>query len=236
MLKSQVEDINEVPEAFRGEYKKDETSGVYKLDTDHEDPTALKSALQKERERGKVADELKKLFPGKTLAQIKAELEKRERDGDDDETDEKVKRLIEKREKAIRDELEPEAKRAKTLEEENQTLRIDGDRNKALDKMGDGPGTPFTDARELLLESTRKFFKVIDGKTVVIDEEGDPTGESVEKFFKETAKKKFPRLYKGSGNSGSDAETVTRTHGSADKTKLSPTDKIREGLNSRNRS
>lgn len=233
MLKSSVEDINEVPEAFRPEYKKDETTGHYKLDTDHEDPAELKSALQKERARGKVADELKKLFPGKTLAQIKAELDKRAASGDDDETDDKAKRLIEKAEQRVRDELDPEVKRAKELETENQTLRIDNDRTRAIDKLGAGPGTPFADSRELLLDVSRKFFRVVDGQTVVVDTDGDPTGETVEKFYKETARKLFPRFYQGSGNSGSGAETVTRTQGAGDVTKLSATEKIKQGLRAR---
>jgi hypothetical protein len=233
MLKSTVEDINEVAEPFRSEYKLDEASGHYKLDTDHEDPAELKGALKKERERGKVADELKKLFPGKTLAQIKADLDKRAAAGDDDETDDKAKRLIEKAEQRVRDELTPQAQRAKELEVENQTLRIDNDRTRTLDKMGDKPGTPFVDSRETLLDLTRKFFKVVDGKTVVVDADGDPTGETVEKFYAITAKKLFPRLYQGSGNNGSGSETSTRTHGAADQTKLSATDKIKVGLRSR---
>jgi hypothetical protein len=234
MLKATVENIEDVPEPFRGEYKEDKEAGVWKLDTDIEDPVALKGALEKERKRGKVADELAKMFPGMTLKQIKEKLDQRERSGDDDETDEKAKRLIEKAEQRVREEYEPKLTRAQELERENETLRIDNDRTRVLDKMGDKPGTPFADSRELLLRETRKYFKIVDGKTVVVDEDGDPTGQSVEKFFAETAKKLYPRLYRGTGNSGSDAETVQRTRGT-DTSKMSSTDKIKAGLDSRGR-
>jgi hypothetical protein len=44
------------------------------------------------------------------------------------------------------------------------------------------------------------------GSVVVVDADGDPTGQTVEKFFKIDYKKLKPRFYNGSGRSGSGSQ------------------------------
>lgn len=62
-LKAILDSLDSVPEGLREHYKKDETSGKYRLDADGvEDVTGLKSALEKERnERKTTSQKLKEL-------------------------------------------------------------------------------------------------------------------------------------------------------------------------------
>jgi hypothetical protein len=75
-LPFQVESIDAVPEAQRSLYK--ETNGKFVLDVDgYEDPTNLKSALQKEREAAKTATKQAQAWAalGKTPEEIQALVE-----------------------------------------------------------------------------------------------------------------------------------------------------------------
>lgn len=119
---------------------------------------------------------------------------------------------------------------ARALEQENHTLRIDMDRGRVLDRLGAGPGLPWPDSRATLLNATAEHFRVVKGKTIVVDKDGDPTGETVEHFLTVTARQKFPRLYQ-SGEARRDAkEKGTR---GVNASELSPVQKIAAGLRDR---
>lgn len=122
---------------------------------------------------------------------------------------------------------------AHALEQENHTLRIDNDRARLLDRLGEGPGLPWPDSRATLLNATRESFRVVNGKVVVVDKDGDPTGQTVEQFFRETARRKFPRLYQ-SGEARREEKGKTRGDaGSRDSSELSSVQKIAAGLRDR---
>lgn len=80
-LKGVVQDLNDVPEKFRTLYQKAEDGKFYLQELEYDDPTELKTALQKERER---AEELNKQLKSK--------------DGIDRDEYQKLKEAQEKRE------------------------------------------------------------------------------------------------------------------------------------------
>jgi hypothetical protein len=195
--------------------------------------TALKGALEKERKRGKAADAWAKLFPDAKPEEI-AELVKKAkaRGGDgspDKKADEDIDRLLKKRETEVRDEYKGIESERETLRKENRALKMNGARRAAAEKA-----EVFPDMIDDALGLSEKYFDVDDkGKITVLDEDGDPTSMTVEKFYATKFKELKPRFYKGTGSSGAGSETPSKkapAKGGEDK---SPNDKIAAGLAAR---
>lgn len=235
-----VDDIETVDAAFRPLYVKNEGGDGYVLDPDQvegvEDTKALKGALQKERDANAAYKKLKKALgsddvdPDEIAQLVKAARtaggEKGTKGRKD--ADEEVDRLLQKREKEVRDELAPEIGKVKTLEAQVRSLTIGTTVRTAAAKAGIFK-TALDDAEAL----SSKYLDVKDGKVIVLDDDGDPTGTSVEKFFASKFKELKPHLYEGTGSSGSDAEKSTKKGGAADGASKSATDKIAAGLAAR---
>lgn len=227
-----AESLDAIPEHRRDLYV-ESAEGGYVLDPEQfefEDTAALKGALRKERENGKTAAQLKRALGVESLdvddivARLKAPTPtpKGEKDADED-----VERVWSKREQALRDEYAPLAEQNKTLAKRVRDLTIGTEVRAAAAKAGVFP-TAITDAEML----AAKYLDERDGKVVVLDEDGDPTGMSVEKFFSTRFKELKPHLYAGTGSSGSDAEPSKRS-ASSEPAPSTPLAKIAAGFNAR---
>jgi hypothetical protein len=206
-LRIRVAKIEDIDEKFRDLYSKQD-DGSYLLDSDAEDVTSLKSALQKERDevraRQKALDRYKDVDPEK-YAQLLKDHEENERRKAAGEGDWKKleAQLIEKHqaEQKRRDE------RIAFLEGERTRLLLDGEATRAI-AAADG----FT---ELLMPHVVKQLRVVekDGKSFlevvdaagtarIADAKGTPmTVEQLVANMK--TDKTFGRLFKGANASGS---------------------------------
>lgn len=233
-LKRTVDDIKTVPEVQRSLYTENETGG-WTLDVEGgigDDTAALKEALKKSRESESLAKKYKELFPDKTPAEVLEIVKAAEKTADDKKggkgkgTDEDVERIIEKRVAEANKKLADAEARATDAETKLRNRDMDAVTRAAFLKAK-GLAESVDDAVEL----SRKHFDLRDGKVVVLDEDGDPTSMSPEKFFATTFKEKKAYLYQGTGASGSGATGSTSKTGTG-KTDApsSPTDKIAAGL------
>lgn len=167
-----VDSIDTIPEAQRGLYK--ETNGKFTLDVEgYEDPTNLKSALQKEREAAKTASKQAQAWAalGKTPeeiqalveAQAQAERDKLTKGGEWD----KLKEQMTGQHKV---ELSKKDERIQSLTKSLERRLIDADATAAI---ADAKGVP-----ALLLPHVRASVKVIeedgDFKVRVVDASGNP--------------------------------------------------------------
>lgn len=230
-----VEKLDTIPEAQRSLYVKAEgEAGGFRLDLEgYEDPTALKTALKSEREAAKLSKQFAKLFPDKTPDEIAEMVKKSEEGGKGGKGkggaggDDEMQRLIAKREKELKDEYDPIVSERDKLKQEMETLQLDGVRRAAALKAG-----VFPDEVDDALALSRKYFELGEGKKVVVlDEDGDPTSMSVEKFYASFFKQKKPRMYQGSGASGSGAGPSARP--GADGAPTTSVGKIEAGMRQR---
>lgn len=212
-LPAVIESLEKVDEAFRGAYVEKEGGGGYVLDADVEaHPTVsglrnTKETLSKEQKR---LAALLKAFDGVDRArydQLVREAEEREAAGGASLDPEKLRKKLEA---DIRKEFEPVTAERDTLKgqlEKHQLYDVaDAAALKAgveADRLEDARGAY---ARYVRLNATSK-------KVEILDDDGDPTGESPEKFFAERFKAKKPWFYKGSGASGGGAQQQAASGG-----------------------
>lgn len=171
-LAMSVDALDAIPEAQRGLYK--EANGKFVLDVDgYEDPTNLKSALQKERERANTLDKQAKAWAamGKTPEEIQALVEA-QRKADEDKAMkggefEKLKQQIIDQHKG---ELAKKDERIGSLTKSLERRLIDADATAAI---AGAKGIP-----ALLLPHVRASVKVVedngDFKVQVVDSQGNP--------------------------------------------------------------
>jgi hypothetical protein len=114
-------------------------------------------------------------------------------------------KLLDKRSKEIRDELEPKVKAGEDAITQLTTLRF----NQAVEKEAIKAGVIPEDLEDVLAIVREKRMlapsKKDASKIVVLDSDGDETGKSLEKFFAEDFKKLKPKYYKAGGGSGGGA-------------------------------
>lgn len=67
------------------------------------------------------------------------------------------------------------------------------------------------DMEVVLLDTAKRFQLNEEGKIVVLDEDGDPTDITVQKFFESLYKVQRPKFYAASGAGGSGAPSSTKT-------------------------
>jgi hypothetical protein len=234
-LKPNVASLDAVPEKYRDLYSPAESGEGFVLQVEGvEDTAALKKALKSERETAKLAKAWQAAFPDATPEQIAALVKKATEQPEPTKKgkaseDEEVQRLLKKREDEIRGEYEPKVKAGDAAQQELRSLKLDVGRRAAALKAGILP-----DAIDDALTLSSKHFDLDEkGRPVVLDEDGDPSSMSVEKFFATKFKEAKPHLYKGTGASGSGAEQTAGRGAPADTSKMSPTEKIAAGLAAR---
>lgn len=236
-LKLIVDSLDSIPEEVRSQYK--EENGKFRLDLEgYEDPTNLKSALEKERKANREADKLKKSWEalGKTPDEIQqllatheeAERKKLESAGDH------AKILQQHQEKWTKEKqgMEAELNAARTSERaaiiENRVMT-------ALTRAG-----VTEEGADLLPErlAGRIRFETEDGKRVVkimqpdgvtpMAGSGDHGVATFDDLVKE-AQTKWPSLFKAPGNSGGGGGNPDKGNGKHQQQKkagdMNPTEK-----------
>ena len=201
-LKSVVEDLAVVPEAYRERYTKRDDGKFYLDEIEIDDGAELRSSLEREREERRKAKEALEKY--KDIDPEKAREAQRKLDEIENKklTDEgEFNRLLEKRQKewdAEKLRLEGELQKANG---EVRTFKLDDKVRAAAIAAG-----VFEEDIEDVMTITRSRFDLDEkGRIVVKDEEGDATGSTVEKFFGETFRTMRPKFYKPAESGGSGA-------------------------------
>jgi hypothetical protein len=203
-LPAVIESLDKVEEAFRGAYVEKEGGGGFVLDADveaHPTVAGLKTAKERATAERKRLEAALKPFEGVDRArydQLVKEAEEREAAGGGEKDPEKLRKKIEA---DIRKELEPVITERDTLKGQLEKHQLFDVADAAALKGGVLPER-LEDARAVY----GRFVRLHAGKVEVLDKEGDPTGESVEKFFAEQFKAMKPWFYAGSGASGGGAQ------------------------------
>jgi hypothetical protein len=209
-LNMTVESLDAIPEAQRGLYK--ESNGKFVLDVDgYEDPTGLKSALDKERKRASEAEKQAKAWAnmGKSPEEIQALVETQRKAEEDKalkggEFDKLKQQIIDQH----KTELGKKDERIGTLTKSLERRLVDADATAAI---AEAKGVP-----ALLLPHVRAAVKVVevdgDFKVQVVDAQGTPRvngkGESlsIADLVSEMRQSEiFGRAFEPSGTTGSGA-------------------------------
>lgn len=189
----------DVPEAFRDGYVEREG----KWHPDVEDVSGLRTSKQTALdEKKKLEDAVSKALGGRKLEDV-ADLLAKQTQAEDDLARKKgdVDSIVAKQVKAIRDELEPKVKAG----EEAVAWRAEREFSDQISEvaLSDEIGVNPKKVRAVIKQLRDDYvIRGKDGKLVVIDADGDPTGESIEKLLGGRFKKDFSEFYVGTGSSG----------------------------------
>jgi hypothetical protein len=202
-----VENLEAVPEAHREFYiKQDDGSGI--LDTDveaHPGVTGLKSTLKKYKD-GEKAFTAARTKLETEIADLRSKIESKEDKGQDTAQLEKV---LKKKEAEIRAEFEPIVTELRDLKggiekrDRESVIRAAMRRAKIIADRED----------DAMLSADRYFGPLKDGKVAVLDDDGDPSGMTPDKFFAEKFREKKPYFYEPSGTGGSGTPAQQRQGG-----------------------
>jgi tetratricopeptide (TPR) repeat protein len=190
-----VETLDGVDEGAKSEYE--EWNGVFRRKVEIEDVGGLKSALQKERDARKKFEQDLSKFKDIDPERYE-ELLKQQEEGLSEK--ERYENALKKYQKEIED---LKGNYEQKLSETNSQLQLyHADRlaREAAIKSGVQP----EDVDDVLILSRK--YRTMDekGNIVILDDDGDPTGKTLEDFFNKDFKEKKPRYYKGiPGGSGS---------------------------------
>lgn len=186
-----------IPEAFRGEYVEREG----KWHPNVEDVAGIKASQRRALDEKKALEEsLNKALGGRKLEDVQAIIEAQEKAADEAARKKgDFDTILSKREKAIRDELEPQVVEGKAAVAKLAALEF---RSQVGDVAIEADINPKKLNAVLKLVDGDHIKRTKDGKFVVVDEDGDPTGETLDKFFTGTFKKLYPEFYLSTGSSG----------------------------------
>lgn len=207
-LAYKVESLEGVDDAVKGLYV--EKDGAYSLDVDLtgsnlEDVTGLKSAHEAVKsERNKYRDNYNQLRPYEALKDIEGfdpsninDLMAKAASAGDPDAIEKIQRQAEKEIEKVRaenaglqDQINAATKEKDVFIRGRELIEAAGLSGVAKDYL--------TDAVAL----TQNEFKVVNGKTIHVDADGDPTGLTPTEFYATINKEKRPRLYDAVDMSG----------------------------------
>jgi hypothetical protein len=228
----------DIPEAFRGSYVKSDDG---KWNVDDSDSKGLKDSQRRLLDEKKTADteleRLKKIFGTRKPEDVEKLL--KDADSSDDDKHRKagdIDKLIEKRVNEIRAELDPQVQAGKAAQARLDEIQFGED----VWAAAKAAGALDSDKRSILKVAKDDYVrKGKDGKLMVVDADGDPTGEDLPKLFSGRFKKEFPKFYNatvgsggganggtGSGSRGTDSGKVTITD---EKGFLANIDKIAKG-------
>lgn len=239
-----VDSIDAVDESLRGAYIENE--GKYAFDPDKY--AELKAAGLKKKNyelidaQKKLKGELSKFEKFKDVdpADLEEFFEYREakqtgngeagKDGAPDEAARKYEKALKKWESKYNSEAQAWAAEREQIMGELRHYKLTVPLKEIALKAGVLP-----DDIDLALLETSKFFKLTDdNKIVVLDEDGDPTGDTPEKFFKEVYRERRPKFYQATGAAGSGATPGAKAGANGRKTmaratfeKLPPVDQMK---------
>lgn len=230
-LKAMVDSLDEIPEAVRGEYE--EVDGKFRLSVEGVDSlvdnSGIKQALEKERAKGKLVDAIRKEFPAASDDDIR-ELVKKAKGLKKGEGGEPLdnEKLVLKLRKEIDDEYAPIKSENEQLKGELRTIRLDDQVRKAALEAG----IISEDIEDVLTLTRANFDLDAKNRVVVLDEDGDPSTVTLQKFFTDVFKKRKPKFYKAPDVEGGNAGGGRRPSGgktdAADLSKLSATERLAE--------
>lgn len=218
----QVDSLDSVDESLRSAYV--ETDGKFTLDADKYAEVRAQGLKNKNKELlGKLTkanDGLKKFekfaeFDDSDLDELLELRANKEslNDKGKDQTTADAERLahLEKQHKKALDKVSSEKTAAETraaeLEKELKHFKLTVPIREAAAKAG----VLAEDMEVVLLDTQKRFQLNEEGKIVVLDEDGDQTDITVQKFFESLYKEQRPKFYAASGASGSGAPTNTKT-------------------------
>jgi hypothetical protein len=217
-LLRQYATVDEIPAPYREMYKPVEKDGKTAfINDDIEDVTGLKATVKATRTERDEAKARAKVFEDAGLSadeidEIKdaiAERKKRGTKTDDDDVEALIDKRIKARDKEV---YEPVVKERDELRSENRQLLLTDKVRSAfiaaggLDEDADDVVRIYEARFDLKIGEDKKK------KIVVLDEDGDPTGQSPKEFF-EKLQESRPKFFKGSGGSGGGAEPVRAAGG-----------------------
>ena len=241
-----VAKLEDVAQNLRHLYKANDEGDGFVLDVEiegYEDPTNLKKALKAERQNGKIAARIKKLFPDadddeiaeRVEEAIKAAAKAGDKKGGAGKgaTDEEVERLVEKRVAEKMKEVGNVEKERDTFRAKLERERVDNALRKAF--AGKIPAERVEQAIKLARADEAARIGLDDSfdNVVLRDADGDPMTTTLDKWVEGPFKKSNAFLFEASGASGSGAPNGARRTAPTDATKLSPTEKVQQGLAAR---
>jgi hypothetical protein len=246
-LKARVEKLEDVEEPFRKLYVEDVDNGGHKLDVEgFDDIDRLKKTLGKVRGEAKIAEKIRKLFPDVDAEEIEdavkaavaaakkaAGTKSGKKDGESE--DDFEKRVAARVAEQVA-EYTPKLEEGEKAKGQLRRFHIDRAASEALDAAG-----VMADRRKAALKLVREHLDYEPGETIdedgdvfVRDDKGERRGVKLVDFVAKEFKKNEPYLFAGTHSSGSGTRHATRTSTTDDASKMSPTDKIRVGLEQRN--
>lgn len=216
MKRKVLELLKEKPEDMSGVT---EVDGKFYRETEIDDASELKTALSSEREARKALekkiDNLGDFDPKKY-----AELLKKEEEGLSDA--EKNDRVLGKLRQEIDEMKETHAKELADRDSKLRTHHLDEKSRKAAIKAGVLP-----DYVDDALAISGKFRTLDDdGKIVIVDKDGDPTGVGLEDFFGKQFKEEKPLYYKGIPGGGGTPSNGGTQMPNKDLMKLPPKERL----------
>ncbi len=211
-----LEGLDEPIKKLYTEVKDGELAGKFVLDVDvtgHPKVASARAESTKERKARQAVEAELKVYKdlGYSPEQI-AEAKRKAETGAGNKDDDDFEKRVTKRVQEALDKVKPDLDRVKTLEEENTELKLDNSLRQDAAAAGMLP-EEVEDQIYLLVHGKKPRFKLNEkGKPVVLDDEGDPTGQTPREFF-DKLKKTRPKLFTGttgggSGGRGSDGGTV----------------------------
>lgn len=195
-LVREVDRLDDVPDWARAGYKQ---VGEKWVNEDVEDVSGLKNtAAARKKERDDLDTQLKAYkalgVPAEQLAEI---VKKAKGEGG---TDDDVEKRIQKRIDAFKAEhLDPAVKERDALKAENRKLKL-------TDKVRAdflAAGGLEDEADDVVRLTDGRFDLGEKGKILVLDDEGDATGQSPKEWFEKVYKKSKPARFKGQAGGGS---------------------------------
>lgn len=219
-----VESLDTVDESIRGAYVENE--GKFNLDPDKYAEVKAQGLKSKNKELlGKLTkanDGLKRFekladFEEDDLAEFQTWRENKDKTPPpDDKTGKASEELQAQFEKALgkekakfTTELSTREARIAELERENKHFKL----TVPLRDIAAKAGVIAEDMELVLLDTAKRFALNEDGEIVVLDEDGDPTDITPQKFFDTLYREQRPKFYAASGAAGSGAPSNTGSSG-----------------------
>jgi len=211
-----IENLDSVPEDEKANWT--EVDGRFQRDVEIPDVSGLKSALQKEREAAKKAQENLAKFRDVDPEKY-AEMLKKHDDGLSDK--ERYESSIKKLEKKISELTDTHKAKEADLESKLKKFHLDKEARKAALDAGVIP----EDIDDVLFLTSKNRKLDDEGGIIVLDDDGDPTGKTLRDFFAKDFKEAKPKYFPGIPGGGG---TPPGTHhkGNVDLSKMTPRERL----------
>lgn len=215
-----LENLDGIDEADHANFE--EIDGKFRREVEVPDVSKMKSALQKERDAVKELNEKLAKYKDVDPEKYAELLEEKERLSQSSMTEkERHESALKKKNDEIEALKKDSATREKKLTDQLNTFHLDEKTTKAALAAGVNP-----EMMEDVLVVTKRYRQLDDkGKIVVLDKDGDPTGQSLKEFFEKDFKQNKPVYYTGYPGGGGTPPNG-HSNGSVDLSKMSPTERL----------